>query len=74
MKWNADITNFGWLIVGVVLGLSGIQHLLTPEIHGRVRVAGQAPLLAGWSVVGIGLVEAVLGITLAVWAYRKLHG
>jgi uncharacterized membrane protein len=63
---NVDLTRLGWLIVGIVLSVSGIRHMIAPEIYGRVRVSGSPPLMEGWPVFLIGLVELAVGITLVV--------
>jgi len=62
MHWNPDVTRFGWLIVAVVLGWSGMRHMIDMEIYGRVRLPGTSPLLAGGTVFVIGLVELAIGI------------
>ncbi len=71
MKLDKNITRLGWIIVAVVLAISGIQHVITPEIYGRVRISGEPPLLEGISVIIIGLVELLIGIFLFLRLIRK---
>jgi hypothetical protein len=74
MNLNTDVTDLLWLAAGIVLAGSGVRHLLVREIYGRVHLSGEPAVLAGWSVVGIGLVELAAGIVMLVWAWRRWRG
>jgi len=71
VRLDTDISEFGWLIVGVVLVLSGLGDVVTPEIYGRVRMAGQAPLLEGWPVVLLGLAQMAVGALMVIRFFKN---
>ena len=62
MNWNPDVTRFGWLIVAVILGWSGIRHMTEMEIYGRVRMPGALPEIEEGPVFVIGLIELGIGV------------
>lgn len=70
MKLNPDITRLGWMIVAVVLAVSGIRHMISQEIFPRVRGLGQSPALDGWPVFAIGAGEFALGLLVLMLAWR----
>ena len=70
MKLNPDITRLGWIIVAIVLAVSGIQHMISQEIYPRVRGLGQPPSLEGWPVFALGAGELALGVLVLLLAYR----
>ena len=71
MWLDEDITRFGWIVVGVILVVSGVRHALTRELYGRVRISGAPSLLTGRPVLAAGLAELALGILLLAWFIRK---
>ena len=71
MRWNKDVTPFGWLLVGVILTVSGIQHMIRQEIYGKVRMPGKPPLMEGWPVFFSGMAEMAVGVILVYWFFRK---
>lgn len=71
MKLNQDITRYGWIAVGIILAISGAQNMMDMKIYGRVRLAGAEPLLEGWPVFVVGLLELAAGIIALVWVYKK---
>lgn len=70
MKLDTDITAYGWLVVGVVLVLSGLSDVFTPEIYGRVRIPGQTPMLQGWPVVMLGLGQLAVGLFMVIRFFK----
>ncbi|MBI4683765.1 MAG: hypothetical protein HY755_01020 [Nitrospirae bacterium] len=68
---SRDITNFGWIIVSLVLVGSGIRHIIVQEIHGRIIMAGKPPIWEGWPVIMIGVTEVAAGILLLYIMIRK---
>jgi hypothetical protein len=62
-------SGIGWLLVGVVLVLSGAQHIATKQLLGRVYVSG-TPVLEGGVVVVIGCLELAAG-TVLVWRWFR---
>jgi len=71
MNFNRDITRFGWLIVGAVLAYGGLYAMVTREIYGKVRMPGSAPLVEGWLVFLIGVLEVIAGVLLVMWYFKK---
>jgi hypothetical protein len=61
---------FGWLVVGIVLLMSGVQHVATRQILGRVYIAGATPVLEGKAVVALGILEMIAGAVLA-WRWFR---
>jgi hypothetical protein len=66
-----DISRFGWMIVGAILVWSGARAMWTQEIYGRIHVPGDPPILQGWPVVAIGLVELIVGAVLLYRMWRS---
>jgi uncharacterized membrane protein len=62
MQWNPDVTRLGWLVVAIILGWTGIQHMINMKIFGKVVMPGSAPLMEGAPVFVIGLFELALGV------------
>lgn len=73
MKFNKDITAWGWFIVALILVVTGIQHTVTAELYSRVRMSGDAPWLQGWPVVLIGIAELLFGLALLYWIIKQRH-
>lgn len=70
MKLNPDITRLGWLIVAIVLAVSGILHMIGQEIYPHVRGVGAPQALEGWPVFAIGAGKIALGLVVLLLAYR----
>ena len=66
MALNKDISRYGWLLVGVILAYSGVQHMITQQLFGKVRMSGSSPSLEGWPVLVIGVLELFVGIIFIV--------
>lgn len=71
MKLNTDITRYAGMAIGIILGISGLRHMIDMKIYGRVHMAGADPLVQGWPVFLFGLLELVAGLVVLVWMYRK---
>lgn len=67
---NKDISRLVWMIIGIMLIISGGKHVITQHIVNRIHVGGP-PLLHGWSVVLLGLIEIALGVWLIVRYLRR---
>lgn len=67
--WNKDITPWLWWVVAAVLVYDGATHAVTGTVWGRIRGLGIAPVIEGWPVVALGIVEAAFGLYLG---YRLL--
>jgi uncharacterized membrane protein len=65
-----DITRLAWMIIGIMLIISGGKHVLTQQIVNRMQ-SGGPPLLHGWSVVVFGMVEIAIGVWLTVRYLRQ---
>jgi len=68
-KRNSAFLRLGWLIVAAILLYSGVEHMVTQTLYGRVRI-DNTPLLQGGVVVLLGLVEVLLGIAL-IWLHWR---
>jgi hypothetical protein len=68
---NRDITQLFWMIIGIMLVISGGKHVITQQIMGRVHIAGTPPVMQGWSVVALGMLEAAIGIWMIVRYWRR---
>jgi hypothetical protein len=66
-----DISRLGWMIVGAILVWSGAHSMWTQEIHGRIVMPGDPPLLQGWPVAAIGLAEVIVGVVLFYKMWRR---
>ena len=73
MNLKTDVTDYLWVVVGLVLTGSGVRLMLVRELYGRVRIEGQLPLMTGWPVFGMGLAECVIGLLVLRWAWRRLR-
>jgi hypothetical protein len=58
------VRHAGWMLAGVALLFSGLRHLYLQHIYGRVRLLDSVPLLQGWPVVLLGLLEFACGVWL----------
>lgn len=67
---NRDITRALWMIIGIMLIVSGGKHVLTQHIVNRMHIGGPASV-QGWSAVVLGIVEIALGIWLVVRYLRQ---
>ena len=66
MGLNKDISRFGWLLAGVILAYSGVRHMITQQLFGKVHMSGSSPSLEGWPVLAIGVLELLVGIIFIV--------
>ncbi|MEJ2107125.1 MAG: hypothetical protein P8X48_07335 [Acidiferrobacteraceae bacterium] len=71
MARGRDISRFGWMIVGAILVWDGADAMWTREIYGRIHVPGDPPILQGWPVAAIGLVELIVGAALLYRMWRS---
>ena len=62
MRPRKDITRFGWFIAGLILAYSGMQHMVTQQLFGKIRMMDSVPSLQGWPVLVLGLLELMAGI------------
>ncbi len=68
---NKDITRLAWMLIGIMLLISGGKHVVTQHIVNRIHIGGP-PSMHGWSVVVLGSAEIALGVWLIV-RYLRLR-
>ena len=66
-----DAKRIGWIAVAIILVIDGVSTAWTGEIFGKVRMAETGPLLQGWYVHLIGVIEALFGATLIYRFMRR---
>ncbi len=71
MRPARDARRLGWPIAGIILAASGVRHMWLREIYGRIHFAGSPPVLVGWSVFLIGLVEFAIGVYLVFRLWKR---
>jgi hypothetical protein len=69
MQRNTNIRRYAWIVIGGILVYAGLQHVLTQKLYGKVRL-GDSPILEGGTVMGLGVIEVVLGVYL-IWRWLK---
>ena len=69
MQSNRSISRYAWIAIGGILVYTGVQHLISQKLYGKVHW-GDSPVMEGWSVAGLGLIEIVLGGFL-IWRWLK---
>jgi hypothetical protein len=57
---NRNIHRYAWIVIGGILVYTGVRHLMTQKLYGKVNL-GDSPIMEGWSVTGLGLIEIALG-------------
>lgn len=62
MSSHKGITRFGWLIAGLILAYSGIRHMITQQLFGKIHMMDSVPSQEGWPVLALGLLELIAGI------------
>ncbi len=67
---NRDIIRPIWMIIGIMLIVSGGKHVLTQQIVNRIHIGG-SPGIHGWSAVVFGSVEIAIGVWLVVRYLRQ---
>jgi hypothetical protein len=70
MSFFNDPARLGWFVVGGVLLMSGLRHVSTQQLLGRVHLSGGAPLAEGWFVVLVGVAELIAGALLVSRSLR----
>lgn len=58
------------MAIAGILVYSGLQHMLTQKIYGRVRL-DDVPLMEGGVVALIGAAEIIAGVCLFWWWSRR---
>lgn len=71
MPASSRARRLGWSVVGAVLLGSGLRHMWLPEIYGRVRLANSLPIMHGWPVALVGLLEFAGGIYLIYRMWKR---
>lgn len=69
MRTNRNISRYAWIVIGGILIFAGLQHMIIQKLYGKVRL-GDTPVMEGWSVAGLGLLEVVLGGYL-IWRWWR---
>jgi uncharacterized membrane protein len=62
------------VLLGAALIYTGISHLTTSRLEFQAQVPNWVPLSADFVVLASGVVEILLGLSLALLRYRKVVG
>jgi len=69
---NRNIRRYAWIVIGGILVYSGLHHMMNQKLYGKVHW-GDSPIMQGWPVAGLGLIEIALGGYL-IWRWLKRQG